>query len=112
MIECPRFCPDCPLTPSGVEVEVVSVRLEAPYEAAMFDDNREPSIASIRSVAVEVDTKVNSRVEVGDESQILVDIDGRTGTKISQAIDKCDGPKRAFKIGRKVCSSVTRSRAT
>jgi hypothetical protein len=110
MIECPRFCPDCPLTPPGVEVEVRSIRLETAYEAAMFEDNGEPSIASIRSVAVDVDPQVDSRVEIGDTSQILVDIDGRTGTEIRQAIDECDGPKRAFKIGKKVCSSVTRCR--
>jgi hypothetical protein len=106
MIECARFCPDCPLTPPGVEVEVSSVRLQTDYEAKMFGDQEVPSVATIRSVAVGVDPEAETRIEVGDEAQLVVEADGRKSDEIRQAIRDCDGPRRPFKIGKRVCSAV------
>jgi len=107
MVECARFCLGCPLTPPGVDVEISKIRFETANEAALFADDGKPSVATLHSVAIDVDRGIEPEVEVGDESRIMVETNGRNASEIYRDVRDCSGPHRRFRIGKKVCGALT-----
>lgn len=99
MVDCPRFCSDCPLIPKGVTAELTSAQVVTRRSLNRYVFAHDaPELADHFAGQTRIKaTVLESRrpdTDVGDEATMLVEADGKEFYDLIEDVRNCSGAVR------------------